>query len=93
MDFAKEQGLNFALTQVMRALSFSIRRQAKRKGVHYSFLFMRANGSQLSKITALIEAGIIRPVIDRIFPFALANEALAYVEGGRSKGKVVIKVT
>ena len=92
MDFAKEQGLNFVLKQVMRALSFSIRRQAKRKGVHYSFLFMRANGGHLGEISALIEAGKIRPVIDRIFPFASANEALAYVEGGRAKGKVVIKV-
>lgn len=47
---------------------------------------------RLREITRLVDAGVIRPVIDRLFPFASTNEALAYVEGGRAKGKVVIKV-
>jgi NADPH:quinone reductase-like Zn-dependent oxidoreductase len=90
--FARDQGLNWLLTQVMRVLSFGIRRKAKGRRIGYSFLFMRANGEQLSQITSLIEAGIIRPVVDRIFPFEATNEALAYVEAGRSKGKVVVKL-
>ena len=53
---------------------------------------MAANGEQLSKITSLIESGAIRPVVDRVFPFEATNEALAYVETGRAKGKVVVKV-
>jgi len=76
----------------MRLRSLSIRRKAKRHRVDYSFLFMRANGEQLSKMASLIESGIIRPVIDRVFPFEATNEALAYIETGRSKGKVVVKV-
>ena len=76
----------------MRLLSSGIRRKAKRKGIRYSFLFMTANGGQLEKITALSEAGIIRPVMDRVFPFEQTNEALAYVDTGRAKGKVVIAV-
>ena len=79
------------LQQVMRILSFGIRKKANRRRVTYSFLFMQANGEQLSRITTLIETGIIRPVIDRVFPFDAAKEALAYVEAGRSKGKVVVK--
>ena len=90
--FARANGLGWLLRQVMRLLSFSIRRKARSRGVAYSFLFMRADGEQLSKITALIEAGIIRPVIDRVFPFEATNDALAYVETGRSKGKVVIRI-
>jgi NADPH:quinone reductase-like Zn-dependent oxidoreductase len=90
--FAKENGSNWFLQQVMRLLSLGIRNQAKRHGVSYSFVFMRANGEQLRKITSLIEAGIVRPVMDRIFPFEATNEALAYLETGRAKGKVVIKV-
>jgi len=90
-DFAREQGLNWVLKQVIRLLSFGIRRKAKGRRISYSFLFMRANGEQLSQITSLIEAGIIRPVMDRVFPFEATNEALAYVEAGRSKGKVVVK--
>ena len=60
--------------------------------VHYSFLFMKPDGKQLSEITALIEAGIIRPVVDKVFSFAETNEAMSYVEAGRAKGKVVVKV-
>jgi len=91
-DFARQQRLNWFLRQVMRLLSFNIRSKAKGRGVGYSFLFMRADGGQLNQITSLIEAGIIRPVIDRVFPFEATNEALAYIETGRSKGKVVVKI-
>ncbi len=76
----------------MRLLSAGIRRRARARGVDYAFLFMKANGSQLREITRLIEAGAIRPVLDRVFPFAGTNEALAYVEAGRAKGKVVVKL-
>ena len=90
--FARQNGSNWFLQQLMRLLSFSIRRKARRHRIDYSFLFMRADGEQLAKITVLIEGGRIRPVIDRVFPFEETNEALAYVETGRSKGKVVVKV-
>ncbi|HEY8277085.1 MAG TPA: NADP-dependent oxidoreductase [Methyloceanibacter sp.] len=88
--FAKTSGLNWYLQQVMRLLSFGIRKKAKKRGISYSFVFMRANGAQLSKITSLIDDGIIRPVLDRVFPFAATSEALAYLEKGRAKGKVVV---
>ena len=91
-QFAKANGSGWLLQQVMRLLSFGIRGKARRQGVSYSFLFMRANGEQLSRITALIEAGIIRPVIDRVFPFEATNEALAYSETGRAKGKIAIQI-
>src|SRR5438034_10007020 len=68
-DFARDNGSSWFLQQVMRLLSFSIRKKAKRRRVSYSFLFMRANGEQLSKITSLIESGVLRPVLDRVFPF------------------------
>ena len=89
-QFAREIGASWWLQQVMRLLSFGIRRKAKHQRVSYSFLFMQANGEQLGKITALMEARFIRPVVDRVFPFEETNEALAYVETGRSKGKVVV---
>ena len=88
--FAREHGLNPILKLVMRLLSSGVRRRSKRRGISYSFLFMTANGGQLAKITSLIEAGAIRPVIDRVFQFERINEALAYVETGRAKGKVVV---
>ena len=76
----------------MWLLSAGVRRKASKRGMAYSFLFMQADGSQLREITQLMEAGFIRPVLDRVFPFESTNEALAYLETGRAKGKVVVKL-
>ena len=92
-DFATDIGSGWLLRQLMSVLSYRIRRQARRHRVSYSFLFMKANGDQLREITSLIDAGAIRPVVDRLFPFEATKEALAYVETGRAKGKVVVKVS
>ena len=91
-EFATELGLPWYLRIVMGILSFGAKRKAKQLNTDFSFLFMKANGSQLSQITALINSGIIKPVIDKVFPFEQTNEAMAYVETGRAKGKVVVKV-
>jgi alcohol dehydrogenase len=91
-DFAKELGASWFLKTAMRFLSYRIRKAAKRHGVSYSFVFMRADGGQLSQIATLIDIAAIRPVIDRVFPFESTKEAMAYVETGRAKGKVVIKI-
>lgn len=88
--FAQEQKLSWVLGLVMRMLSRRVRAKARKRGVDYGFVFMRASGAQLENITALVESGIIRPVLDRTFPFESTAEALSYVEQGRSKGKVVI---
>jgi NADPH:quinone reductase-like Zn-dependent oxidoreductase len=90
--FARSIGASWVLRMIIRALSYGITAKAKRHHAHYSFLFMRANGDQLTEITALIDDGIIRPVVDRVFPFASTKEAMAYVEAGRAKGKVVVSL-
>ncbi len=91
--FARAQGLNAVFRLVLRLLSAGIRRKAKRVGVDYSFLFMHADGEQLGRITKLIEDGTIRPVVDRTFPFEKLNDALAYIDTGRAKGKVVVALS
>ncbi|CAJ0704295.1 Zinc-type alcohol dehydrogenase-like protein [Ralstonia holmesii] len=91
-EFAKEIGAPWFVKLFARMLSAGIRRKAKRRGINFSFLFMRAAGDQLREITRLIDAGNIHPVVDRVFPFESTNEAMAYVETGRAKGKVVVKI-
>ena len=91
-EFAKEMGASWMLGLVMRLLSYRIRNKAQRHHVSYSFLFMRASGKQLAQISSLIDAGAIRPVVDRVFPFESTDQAMAYVETGRARGKVVVKV-
>lgn len=90
--FAREFGLPWYVKLVTKILSRNINKMAKELNVTYLFLLMKANGRQLSKISSLINSGEIRPVVDRIFSFAEANEAMRYVESGRAKGKVVINV-
>lgn len=91
-QFAKDTQANWIVRMATHVLSYKIRKKAKRLGVSYSFLFMQANGQHLHEISKLIESGIIRPVLDRVFPFESTPDALAYVEKGRAKGKVVIQV-
>lgn len=90
--FAAEHHLPWFVKFATTLLSFKIRSKAKKQNVDYAFLFMSSNGKQLTEITKLVEAGIIKPVVDKVFPFQQTNDALAYVESGRAKGKVVIKI-
>ncbi|TDD76078.1 NADP-dependent oxidoreductase [Flavobacterium caseinilyticum] len=91
-EFANAIGLPWYLKFVINLLSLSARKKAKKLNMSFKFLFMRAEGKQLGEITKLIEAGIMKPVIDKVFTFEQTNEALSYIETGRSRGKVVIKV-
>jgi NADPH:quinone reductase-like Zn-dependent oxidoreductase len=78
------------LKPVMALMSRKVRARARKLGVRYSFFFMRADGAQLKKLAALYDAGTLRPVLDRTFPFDETLDAMAYVEQGRAKGKIVI---
>lgn len=90
--FAKQLGVSWIVRLIMRLLSLRIAWKARRAGVDYAFLFMRASGAQLTQLTSLVEGEVLRPVVDRVFPFESTNEALAYVETGRARGKVVVKL-
>lgn len=87
--FARQLGQPL-LAPVMRFLSRKVRAQAGTLGVRYAFLFMRADGAALATLARLYESGILVPVLDRTFPFDDTVEAMAYVEGGRANGKVVV---
>jgi NADPH:quinone reductase-like Zn-dependent oxidoreductase len=89
--FARQLGKPL-LQPVMALLSLRVRAAARKRGVRYSFLFMQANGSQLGRITDLVEAGALKPVVDRTFAFDDAVAALDYVGTGRARGKVVLEM-
>jgi len=55
-------------------------------------LEVRADGEQLKTLAALYDAAALRPVLDRTFPFDETLDALAFVEQGRAKGKVVVSI-
>jgi len=90
--FARARGLNFVLRFVFGLMSRKIMRLAKKRDLSYSFLFARPDGAQLAEIGKLLETGRIQPVIDKVFPFEQAREALAYLAQGHAKGKVVVRM-
>jgi NADPH:quinone reductase-like Zn-dependent oxidoreductase len=90
--FAREIGANALLRLAMTALSSRVRRQARRLGVKYEFLFMRASGRQLRQITALVDSGVLRPVVGRVFDFNQTAQAVQLLEKGGIRGKSVISI-
>ncbi|MBK9314536.1 MAG: NADP-dependent oxidoreductase [Acidobacteria bacterium] len=90
--FARARKMNIFMVFLFGLLSRKIIRLARKRGAEYSFLFVRPDGRQLAEIGKLLDARRIRPVIDKVFPFDQAKEALAYLEQGRAKGKVVVRM-
>ncbi|AEI81725.1 zinc-type alcohol dehydrogenase-like protein (plasmid) [Cupriavidus necator N-1] len=90
--FARARRLNFFLAFVFSLMSRKIMRLARKRNINYSFLFVRPDGAQLWEIGGLLESERIRPVIDKVFAFEQAKEALEYLAQGRAKGKVVVRV-
>ncbi|NEM92300.1 NADP-dependent oxidoreductase [Galbitalea soli] len=91
-EFARALGLAAPLRLVMALLSRGVRREAKRLGVSYRFLFMHADGAQLSSIAELVDQGVIRPMVSRVIEFDDIPDALATVARGGSRGKVVARI-
>ncbi|AHM04068.1 alcohol dehydrogenase, zinc-containing [Roseibacterium elongatum DSM 19469] len=78
--------LNFGLGDVLAA------RKARRSG---HTLILKVNGDSkagLKRLSDMIEAGRLRPVIDRVYPFDQIHAAYAHVESRRRKGAVVLKL-
>jgi NADPH:quinone reductase-like Zn-dependent oxidoreductase len=88
--FARKAGLNPVLRLAIAGLSSKTRRQARKLGVSYEFLFIRASGEQLRKISALVDDGVLRPVVGKVFTFGQAPQALQSLSAGGFRGKAVL---
>lgn len=89
----RDLGRSRALAALFWAASFRTRHHAARHGVRYRYLFMHPSGSDLEAIATLIDTNKVEVVLDRVFPFAQVKDALAYLEEGRAKGKVVVSMS
>src|SRR5438874_4651731 len=90
--FARSWGLNPIIVLAISMMSRKATAAARRHKARYEYLFVRADGLQLSEITRLVERGAIKPLVDKVFPLEQVRDALAYSESGRATGKVVIRV-
>lgn len=89
----KDLGGRRTLAAILWMISYGIRSRARRAGVSYRYLFMHPSGSDLAQLADLIEQGKLKVIVDKAYPFASIAEALAYVESGRAKGKVVVTMS
>ena len=90
--FARAWGLSLPLVWILTFLNRKIDAAARKKNARFEYLFMHASGEQLEKIGALVDQGIIKPVVDKVFPLEATADAIAYVESGRAVGKVVVRI-
>ncbi|MFC4600830.1 NADP-dependent oxidoreductase [Cohnella hongkongensis] len=91
-QFGKEAGLGWLKTMLLSIVSRKLTALEKKTQVSYRFLFMKPSGAQLREVRELLEKRRIIPVIDQVFAFAEAPQALAYLDRGRAKGKVVVSI-
>lgn len=90
--FGKEYGSGFFKTLLFSVASHKLTTLVKKHNAPYTFLFMKPSGEQLRIIANYIETGKIKPIIDRVLPFEDAQIAMEYVESGRAKGKIILKI-
>ncbi|MGB3165382.1 MAG: NADP-dependent oxidoreductase [Alteraurantiacibacter sp.] len=86
----QDLGRGFPLTALFWVASLKLRMQARMQGVDYRFLLMHPDGEGLVKLASLVDDGTITPVVDKVYPFARMADAMAYLEKGHAKGKVVV---
>ena len=86
----RDLGGRYGLAAVFWAMSFDLRRQASKEGVDYRYLFMHPSGSELTYLVTLAQRGQLKPVIDETFPFDRIDDAMAKLEKGHAKGKIVV---
>ncbi|GGA45976.1 NADP-dependent oxidoreductase [Paenibacillus physcomitrellae] len=90
--FGKEAKLGWMKTTILSIASRKIKAQEKRSQTEYHFLFMKPSGEQLKVLKEFIEGGLIKPIIDKVYHLEDAGQAFHYLESGRAKGKVIVKI-
>lgn len=88
----KDLGRGPALAALFWLVSFGLRAKARRHGVAYRFLFMHPSGPELAELAALVDAGKLEPILDRVVPFDQIADAFIHLESGRAKGKIVVRM-
>jgi alcohol dehydrogenase len=91
-DFARREGAGLLVRVAVWLMSRKVYAASEKAGASYCWFFTEPSGDQLREIAGLVEAGAVKPVIDREFAFDQLPQALAYLEKGRARGKVVLDV-
>ncbi len=91
-DFGAQVDASLPLRLLFWAMNRRIYRTAQRHHAEYYRFLTDSDGAQLVEIAAQVDAGKLKPVIDKVYPFSASIEALEYAEAGHTKGKVIIEL-
>lgn len=89
-SLADQAGAGPVVKLALTVMSMKLRRRAAKLGVRYRFLFIKPDGAALRRITALVEQGVLTPVVDRVLPFDQTLAALQQLLAGGTRGKVLV---
>ncbi|MGO1316625.1 MAG: zinc-binding dehydrogenase [Cellulomonadaceae bacterium] len=90
---ADQAGAGLVIKAALAVLSLRLRRQARRLGVRYRFLFIQPDGEALAATAGLVDDGVLSPVVDRVLPFDDTLVALEQLLAGRTRGKLLVTTT
>ncbi|HEV2961711.1 MAG TPA: NADP-dependent oxidoreductase [Candidatus Angelobacter sp.] len=66
--------------------------RATLSGKRFMLTMVKPRGGDLEKLTALIEAGKIRPIVEKVYPLEQIADAQRASETGHVRGKIVVKI-
>jgi alcohol dehydrogenase len=89
---SREMDLDIVRSLLLGVAGLRVNSRARRAGVNYRFIFMKPLGEELAQIATLVAKGVIKPVVDRIFPISECQSAIEYSASGRARGKIIIRV-
>lgn len=84
--------MNCCVGCILNCMARGVEQQARDRECTYEHIFMHPNSKDLTELATYCDNGTIKPIIDRTFPLSEAVQALAHLESGRAKGKVVIQI-
>ena len=91
-DMTASVAAGFLVRTVMKLSARKVYAAAHAVHARYYRFLTQSNGIQLAAVAALVDAGELRPVVDRVFPFEECIAAFEYLMAGRAKGKVLLDV-
>ncbi len=90
--FAQEYHLPLWKKLAFRLVTHKLTKLEKTSQADYYFLFMKPSGAQLETLRTLIEAGTLKPVIDRVIPFNNIADVFNYSHAGKARGKIILAI-
>jgi len=66
--------------------------EAAAHGVRQAYVFLEPKLTQLQEITALVDSGKLRCVVDTVLPLAEARRAHEISQSGHARGKIILQV-